>query len=216
MDNKDNSQSWQEVLEFWFPEGPSLQIDPTTHNDYWFWRMRGGADSEIISRFSSLTTEAAAGNLHSWASEPESRLALIIALDQFSRSVWRDSSRAFAQDTTALALVMDGLSNDHYAALSTPWHKIVYGLPLGHCEGTNHLERLDLLITLREEITAQAPAQILPIYQSLVKQAHDVRKVIAAFGRHPHRNQILGRPSTVDEESYIAKKRFPHLQAFQT
>lgn len=215
MNHKDNNQPWQEVLDFWFPEGLSLQIDLTAHSDYWFWRMRGGADSEIIDRFSKLTAEAAAGNLNFWASEPDGRLALIIALDQFSRSVWRDSVRAFAQDTTALALVMEGLSNGHYAALPTPWCKIVYGLPLGHCEGTDHLERLDLLITLREEIAAQAPTHLLPIYQSLVKQAHDVREVIATFGRHPHRNQILGRPSTADEEAYIAEKKFPHLRAFQ-
>lgn len=215
MDNKDGSQSWQEVLKFWFPEGRSLQIDPTTHKDYWFWRMHGGADSEIARRFSNLTADAAAGNLDHWASESDSRLALIIALDQFPRSVWRDSARAFAQDTAALALVMEGLSNGHYAALPTPWCKIVYGQPLGHCEGTDHLDRLDLLIKLREEIAAQAPVQLVPLYQSLVKQAHDVQEVIANFGRHPHRNQILGRPSTSGEEAYIAKMQFPHLRAFQ-
>lgn len=215
MDNSDGSRPWQDVLDFWFPEGYSLQIDLATHQDYWFWRMQGGADSEITNRFSELTAEAAAGNLNHWASDPNGRLALIIVLDQFSRSVWRDSVRAYAQDTAALALVMQGLSKGHYVALPTPWHKIVYGLPLGHCEGDDHLERLELLISLREETAAQAPDHLLPIYQSLVKQAHDVQEIIAAFGRHPHRNHLLGRRSTSDEEAYIAKKQFPHLRAFQ-
>lgn len=215
MDNRNGNQTWQEVLDFWFPEGRSLQIDPATHRDYWFWRMRGGADREITSRFSDLTVEAAAGHLDHWASESDGRLALIIVLDQFSRSVWRDSARAFAQDTAALALVMEGLSNGHYAALPTSWFKIVYGLPLGHCEGADHLDRLDLLIKLREDIAVQVPVHLLPIYQSLVKQAYDVREIISAFGRHPHRNQLLGRRSTPDEEAYIAKKQFPHLRAFQ-
>ncbi|MFW8565809.1 DUF924 family protein [Orrella sp. 11846] len=215
MNNDNDAQVWQEVLDFWFPEGRSLQIDSTTHKDYWFWRMRGGADNEIVDRFSDLTEKAAAGHLDHWASEPDGRLALIIVLDQFSRSVWRDSARAFAQDPAALRLTMEGLSNGHYATLSMPWFKIVFGLPLGHCEGDDHLERLDLLIQLRQDIADQVPAQLMPIYQSLVKQAQDVREIIATFGRHPHRNQLLVRPSTPAEEIYIVEKQFPHLRAFK-
>lgn len=216
MNDNETSRARQEVLDFWFPEGDSLQIDLAIHKDYWFWRMRGGADSEITHRFSELTAEAAAGHFDHWRSDPEGRLALIIVLDQFSRSVWRDNARAYAQDTAALALTMEGLSNGHYAALLTPWHKIVYGLPLGHCEGGDHLKRLDLLIELREEIAAHAPPGLLPIYESLVKQAGDVRQVIAAFGRHPHRNHLLGRRSTPEEEAYLGEKQFPHLRAFQS
>ncbi|MEW6017853.1 MAG: DUF924 family protein, partial [Pseudomonadota bacterium] len=125
--------------------------------DRWFWRMRGGADSEIESRFSELTAEGAVGNLDPRASDSEGRLALIIVLDQFSRSVWRGNVRAFAQDKAALALAMEGLTNGQYAALPTPWFKVVHGLPLGHCEGPEHLERLDLLIRLRKERSPQKP-----------------------------------------------------------
>ncbi|MCK9511742.1 MAG: DUF924 domain-containing protein [Pigmentiphaga sp.] len=215
MDDRNDGQAWQEVLDFWFPEERSPQLDPAVHQDYWAWRMRGGADVEITKRFSDLTAEAAAGERDHWASDSDGRLALIIVLDQFSRSVWRDRARAYAQDPVALALTMESLSNGHYAAQSAPWRKVVYGLPLGHCEGPDHLDRIARLIRLREEIAAQAPAHLAPIYLSLVKQAHDVREVIARFGRHPHRNEILGRRSTPDEEAYIAQKRFPHLRAFQ-
>ena len=215
MNHHDNKQAWQEILEFWFPEGRCLDIDLETHRDYWLWRMRGGADNAIIQRFSALTARAAAGELNSWAADAEGRLALIIVLDQFSRSVWRDSARAYAQDPAALALTIEGLSNGHYAALSMPWYKLVFGLPLGHCEGSDHPERLKLLIRLREEITEQTPPHLAPIYQSFIKQAHDVRQVITAFGRHPHRNQILERPSTPDEEAYLATKQFPHLRVLQ-
>ncbi|MCK0537112.1 DUF924 family protein [Alcanivorax quisquiliarum] len=207
--------AWQEVLAFWFPEGHSLRVDPGVHQDHWFWRMRGGADQVIVDRFSALTADAAAGGLDGWAESPEGRLALIIVLDQFSRSVWRGSARAFAQDAAALEWVTAGLANGHYTTLATPWQKIVYGLPLGHCEGPGHLGRLDLLIALREEIAAQAPAPLQPIYRALVKQAHDVRRVIAAFGRHPHRNELLGRVSTPAEHAYIKQGQFPHLRAFE-
>lgn len=215
MKTGSDEQNWEEVLEFWFPEGRSLQVDADAHRDHWFWRMQGGADSEIMTRFSDLTAQAAAGNLDHWATDPEGRLALIILLDQFSRSVWRGSPRAFAQDPAALAISLDGLSNGHYAALPAPWHKVVHGLPLGHCEGPDHLERIDRLIGLREEIAAEAPARLQPIYLSLVKQARDVRKVIAAFGRHPHRNKVFERDATPAEEAYLKEGDFPHDRAFQ-
>lgn len=215
MTRRASDQGWREVLHFWFPEGRSFQIDMNSHRDHWFWRMRGGADNKITARFAELTVEGAAGNLDHWASDPEGRLALIIVLDQFSRSVWRGNAHAFAQDKAALALAMDGLSNGHYAALSTPWFKVVHGLPLGHCEGPDHLERLERLIKLREEIAAEAPAHLQPIYQSLVKQAGDVKQVIAVFGRHPHRNQVLGRRSSPAEVAYLKEGEFPHEKSFE-
>jgi len=209
-------QPWQEVLDFWFPEGRSLSIDPGAHRDHWRWRLQGSADSDILARFSDLTAAAAAGNLGHWATDPEGRLALIILLDQFSRSVWRDTPRAYAQDPAALALAMEGLTNGHYAALATPWMKVVHTQPLGHCEGPDHSQRLDLLIQLRSGIAAEAPSPLQPIYRSLVTQARDVKEVISAFGRHPHRNRILGRPSTPAEDAYIEQGHFPHLRAFRT
>ncbi len=215
MNTGTDRPAWRDVVQFWFPEGTSLSIDANTHKEYWRWRMQGGADEEIRARFTELTTEGAAGGLNHWASLPEGRLALIIVLDQFPRSVWRGTSRAFAQDPAALALAVEGLTNGHYAALGPPWFKIVHGLPLGHCEGEDHLARLDLLIQLRTDIAAEAPAQLQPIYRSLVKQAGDVKQVIVNFGRHPHRNKILGRQSTAAENVYLAEGRFPHQRAFQ-
>lgn len=206
---------WKDILRFWFPEGRASEIDIDAHRAHWFWRMQGGTDNEIRARFSGITAQAATGALDHWADDPEGRLALIIVLDQFSRSLWRDTPLAFKQDPAALALAMEGLSNGHYAALATPWFKIVYSQPLGHCEGPDHLERLDLLIRLREGIVSEAPDHLEPVYQSLVTQAHEVRRVIATFNRHPHRNSVLGRQSTPEEQAYIAEASFPHLKAFR-
>lgn len=207
--------AWEPVLDFWFPEGRALTIDPKSHSANWHWRMQGGADDEIVAQFSDLTEQAATGALDHWAQTPEGRLALIIILDQFSRSVWRDSPRAFAQDQRALALANEGYLLGHDAALPTPWFKVVFGLPLGHCEGDDHLQRLDRLIGLRQAIAAHAPLALQPIYHALVEQAGKVRQVIAAFGRHPHRNSVLGRSSTPAEQAYIESGEFPHLQAFR-
>lgn len=208
-------QEWDDVLDFWFPEGHSRNVDARAHSAHWFWRMQGGADDEIVARFSDLTRQAATGALDHWGLHPHGRLALIVILDQFSRSVWRGGTSAYAQDIRALSLATEGLTNGHYSSLETPWFRVVFGLPLGHCEGHDHLQRVDRLIGLRTEIAAEVPTPLQPTYASLVKQARDVRKVIAAFGRHPHRNAVLGRASTAAEEEYIAKGEFPHREAFQ-
>ena len=208
-------EDWDEVLDFWFPEGCALDVDPQAHHAHWRWRMQGGADNEIMARFADVTESAAQRQLDHWAQDPYGRLALITVLDQFSRSVWREYARAFAQDPYALSVVMSGLSNGDYSRLETPWFQIVFGLPLGHCEGPDHLQRLDQLIALRQDIAATAPTPLKPIYSGLVSQAGDVRKIIAAFGRHPHRNGVLNRKSTAEEEAYLAKGQFPHMKAFR-
>lgn len=203
---------WEEILQFWFPDQPDE--DPETHSAHWRWRMRGGADQEIIARFAGLTAQAATGELDHWADDPRGRLALIIALDQFPRSVWRGTPRAFAQDEKALALVLEGLENGHFDALATAWERTVFHVPLGHCEGPGHLERLDLAERLARDILATAPTHLKAGYEFAVQQQIEFRKVIAAFGRHPHRNAILGRASTPEEEAYIADGQFPHLRPF--
>lgn len=208
------AQPWRDVLDFWFPEGRNADVGLEIHRKHWSWRMQGGADEAIVTRFSELTVRGAENKLNHWADDPEGRLSLIIVLDQFSRSLWRSKARAFAQDAAALRLAMEGFANGHYEALKMPWFKIAHTQPLGHCEGPDHLERIDLLIRLRGDITSNAPDHLQRIYRSLEKQAEDVRQVISAFSRHPHRNQILGRQSTSAEREYIKKNDFPHLRAF--
>lgn len=209
------SEPWHDVLDFWFPEGRAANMDAEVHWRHWTWRMHGGADQAIITRFAGLTARVATGELDHWASGAEGRLALIIVLDQFSRSLWRGTPRAFAQDTAALKLSMEGLANGHYQALGPPWFRIVHTQPLGHCEGPDHLNRMELLVSLRTEIAGSVPDHLQPIYRSLIRQAEDVRAVIAAFGHHPHRNPILGRQSTPAEQAYFAEGKFPHARAFQ-
>jgi uncharacterized protein (DUF924 family) len=154
------------------------------------WWFRGGADSGIAQRFPLLLERARGGELDHWSQWPRPRLALIIVLDQFSRSLFRDTARAFAQDQKALALALEGIEIGHYAALNTPWEKTFFFLPLGHSEQLCHLERA---VTLAEELAGSAPPELRKILEHSASQARGHRDVIARFGRHPHRNAILGR-----------------------
>jgi len=116
------------------------------------WWFGGGSDETIGTGYAALTERAARGELDGWADAPRSRLALIIVLDQFSRSLYRNTPRAFAQDPKALGLTLAGLENGHYAALETPWEKTFFFLPLGHSEYLPYQERA---VTLAEELVVR-------------------------------------------------------------
>lgn len=197
-----------EVLEFWFPDAPNPE--PDRHMDHWIWRMRGGAHDAVVAQYSEITEQAAAGDLDHWAATPRGRMTLIILLDQFSRSVWAGTPRAFAQDPKALALCLEGFENGHFDALDSVWQKSAYKLPLEHCECPDHLANVDRAIAVARAIAAEAPAPLRALYERSVQQPELHRAVIAAYGRHPHRNAVLGRVSTAAEQAYLAKGGFPH------
>src|SRR5262245_14245353 len=105
-------EEFETVLSFWFPELSSSDHDGMVRQfEWWF---HGGADSAIAERFPTLLERAAHGELDNWAHKPRSRLGLIIVLDQFSRSLYRGSARAYAQDQKALALALEGIEIGQY------------------------------------------------------------------------------------------------------
>jgi uncharacterized protein (DUF924 family) len=200
----------QQVLDFWFPES-GHQDDRAAHGAFWAERMQGGMDKRIIADFADLTLAAATGRLDHWADTPRGRLALLIALDQFPRSLWRDMPAAFAQDIKATRLALDGIAKGDLDGLA-PWEQTFYHIAISHCEGPNHVQRMDMLSDLAERIIASLPDHLAELGADFRAQHARVRDIIVRFGRHPHRNKVLGRPSTQDEETYIATGDFPHLR----
>ncbi len=197
-----------DVLRFWYPERLSGANHATMVSQFAWW-FRGGADSAITERFQLLLEQAARGERDHWSRMPRSRLALIIVLDQFSRSVYRGTERAYAQDPKALALALEGIEIGHYAALDTPWEKTFFFLPLGHSEELAHPETA---VRLAEELVEQGPAELRRVLEHSAAQARGHRDVIARFGRHPHRNAVLGRESTPEELDYLAGGQLVHTR----
>lgn len=197
-----------EIVDFWFPEGPDP--DPQQHIDLWTWRMRGGADDEILTRYSEVTEHAASGAFDAWAATPLGRLALIILLDQFPRTVWAGREKAYSQDPKALDLCLEGLDNGHFDALGNVWYKTAFKMPMEHCECPNHLANLDRVIEIADQLVDEAPGQLKQVYRFAAEQPRKHRAVIARFGRHAHRNDILGRESTPEELLYLERGEFPH------
>jgi uncharacterized protein (DUF924 family) len=194
-----------DVLRFWFP-GDSAALPAPQQLLWWF---RGGADLEICARFASLHERAARGELDAWARDPRGRLALILVLDQFSRSIHRNSPKTWAQDPKALGVALEGLACGHYAALAAPWEKTFFFLPLGHSEDMACQQRA---VELAEALAAEAAPEARELLAHSASQARGHRDVIARFGRHPHRNALLGRPSTAAEREYLANEQLVHTR----
>jgi uncharacterized protein (DUF924 family) len=199
-----------ELLAFWFP--PGLDADRETHRRQFEWWFDGGADGAILERFVPTLEAAIAGALDGWAAAPRSRLALIIVLDQFSRTVYRGTARAYAQDAKALGLAVDGIDRGFYDRLPAVWEKVFFSLPLSHSETLALHERN---VSLNAALVDAAPAPLRAIYEFGAEQARGHRDVVARFGRHPHRNALLGRASTDAERAYIEAGDFVHRRLFQ-
>jgi uncharacterized protein (DUF924 family) len=197
----------EDVLRFWFPDLSGADHARIVRQfEWWF---RAGADADIAERFSELLERAVRGELDHWARRPRSRLALILVLDQFPRSFHRNTARAFAQDPRALSLALDGIEVGHFDALEDPWEKTFFVMPLGHSEELAHQERV---VEITRRLAEEAAPESRRMLEHSASQARGHRDVIARFGRHPHRNAILGRPSTPDELDYLARGQLVHTR----
>lgn len=198
------------VVAFWFPEGDAP--DTQEHQRLWNWRLRGGAYHEVVAQHAALTARAVGGELDDWAHHALGRLALIVVLEVWARVVWSGTPRAWAGGPAARALCLQGLANGHFEALPHVWHRAAFLSPLVHVEcdePARHLAQLDTAIALADGLVLQAPAPLQPWYLGSAAQARRHRAVIAQFGRFPHRNELLGRPSTPQELAFMASGDLP-------
>lgn len=181
----------QAVLDFWFlpPEHPGHGQSRAE----WF-RKDDGFDAQIRARFGALIDAAIAGALSDWDATPHGALARLIVLDQFTRNVYRGTPRAFAGDAGALALAVALTQAGQDRQLPPMLRAFVY-LPFEHAE--------DLAMQARAVELFQLLSQAQPGFESMLDYAERHLAVIARFGRFPHRNAILGRPSTPEEVEFL-------------
>jgi len=191
----------QVILDYWIGDADTDADEAKTKNKLWF-RKSAATDADIAALFSPTMGALAAGLANDWAAEaPKHRLAAIIALDQFSRNVFRDAPGAFENDPLALALALDGIERGEDTALSEVERMFTY-LPLEHSEAT---DMQALSIEKFTSLAADARPEFQAIADNVLDYAHQHKAVIDQFGRFPHRNVILGRDSTPEELAYLAK-----------
>ena len=202
--------TWRTVYNFWFPPGLD-GADLETHRRMFGWWFGGGASPELPP-FAPMVQAARTGRLVHWLALPRGRLSLIVVLDQFPRGLFAGTPDAYAYDPEALRIAEEGLRNGHYDALTRPWEKTFFFMPLVHAEGAGHRERLERAVAMTEGIALEAPERLRPVYQHSISQARGHLEVVSRFGRFPHRNPILGRPSTPEEQAYLDEGDFVHTR----
>ncbi|MBB1248024.1 DUF924 family protein [Rhizobium sp. G21] len=158
----------------------------------WF---NGGAafDEELESRFAALHDQACTGRLDAWTQSPKGALAMIILLDQLSRNLHRGTPRAFAEDRKALSLALEALEKGWDHEFPDRERQFFY-LPLMHSEDPDHQQTC---VALYEAIDNE----------NALKFAREHLDIIERFGRFPHRNDVLGRESTDEEEEFLKQHK---------
>ena len=169
---------FENVLQFWFDE-----IEPKQ-----WWVSDPAFDDLVRDRFAELLKQAAAGELYHWRENAPGRLAEIIVLDQFSRNVYRNTPRAFGQDGMALILAQEALALDVPQQL--PAERIAF-----------------LIMPYMHSESAAIHEQALRLFEQLAPGNLDFERkhkaIVDRFGRYPHRNEILGRNSSLEEIEFL-------------
>ena len=188
----------ESVLDFWFgPPGRAAEV-AGRRTKLWFGKSVEN-DRAVAERFAATLVAASAGELDPWAATPRGRLALVIVLDQFPHHIHRDRPQAFATDPHALAQSLAALDAGEDARLA-PIERVFVYLPLEHAESLAMQERS---VALFEKLAREADADERTLFDNFLDYAHQHRDVVARFGRFPHRNAILGRPSTPEETEFL-------------
>ncbi|MEH6634896.1 MAG: DUF924 family protein [Halioglobus sp.] len=185
------------IHAFWFGELDATGLCLTDHHALWF-KSSEQTDDSCRSRFGELVTQALAGQLNRWTDSDDGLIALLILLDQFPRNIYRGTPNAFAGDAQALALAQQAIACKRHQRLPAI-HRVFLYLPLEHTEDpTVQQACVDLFSELARMVDS---AQ----FADFARYARAHQDVITAFGRFPHRNDILGRQSTPEEIAYLEK-----------
>jgi uncharacterized protein (DUF924 family) len=170
----------REVLGFWFALTPEQHFATSAR-----------LDAEIGSRFGPLRDLVLGSGAQGWRDDPETLLAAVILLDQFSRNLHRDSAEAYAADPLALALALEAIDKGWDLAMDKDRRQFLY-LPLEHAEDA-----------AMQKLSVEKFGSLNDAYLLGFAQKHAA--VIARFGRYPSRNAALGRESTPEELEFVSQ-----------
>ncbi len=171
---------WDNILNFWFDKKNQKK-----------WFLKDSAFDDLIKlKYKSHVEKALSGQYDFWNKNFNSRLSLILLLDQMTRNIFRNSPKAFSGDEIALSLSMNAINEKQINYENDIKRRIFLLMPLMHSEDINVQ---NLSIKFFKNFTDK---------KSLT-YAQKHKEIIFKFGRFPHRNQILGRPSTDEEKRFL-------------
>ena len=187
------------VLAFWFRQR-ALSAPQIDHRmNIWF-----GEDSlfdqEIEREFKNDIEAASASRLMHWANAPQGRLALILLLDQFRRNIYRGTAAAFSHDRMALRLCVEGAMKKQDSGLP-PIERVFFYMPLQHAESKKVQAKS---VALYSRLARAVTPTYRETFETIAQFAELHADIVATFGRFPHRNALLGRENTAEEDEYLA------------
>lgn len=185
-----------DILDFWFGELDHRGCASDEKVRRW-WTKSDDFDRELEDRFGKLRREMLAGAHEDWLEDPDSLIAYIVVLDQFSRNIGRGTPVMYEADQRALAATKRALDAGLHRMMATSFRVALY-MPLMHSES---LADQDMCIGLFQELAAQR-RDVDRLGQN-VEFAIKHRDIVQRFGRFPHRNEILGRESTPEELEFL-------------
>jgi len=196
----------RQVRDFWFGKLPMTAQALEQRVKFWFpgnepEELQDKRDQVIRSRFGRLLEQAARGELASWADSPRRSLSLILLFDQFPRNIYRRTAKAFAYDDQALAVTLAGMRSAADGALDIV-ERLFFYMPLQHCEAREVQEES---VAAYRRLVGEAPQEFRSVFEASLESALEHRSIIEQFGRFPHRNEALGRPSTPQDETWLSE-----------
>jgi uncharacterized protein (DUF924 family) len=194
----------RQVRDFWFGKLPMTVEALNQRVRIWFpgevaVEVQRERDEALRTRFGHLVERAGKGELASWADSPRRCLSLIVLLDQFPRNIYRGTAQAFAYDDQALELTLSGMQSAADGALDVV-ERLFFYMPLQHCEAR---DVQDESVAAYRRLLTEAPQEFHEVFELSVQSAEQHRAIIAKFGRFPHRNEVLGRRGTAEEEAWL-------------
>ena len=195
----------EEVLTFWFEGVDDSALIEQKGPPYNKWFVKNPKfDEDIRTRFTALLQEADEGKCSDWEKSPRGTLALIIVFDQFSRNMYHGTRQMFAYDKKALFLSQSAIQQNKDRAFSLIERTFLY-MPFMHAED-RAAQELSLLCfgRLVEESKKINPLNT-PYFRYSLDYARRHSAIIERFGRFPHRNALLKRPSTLEESAFLQK-----------
>jgi uncharacterized protein (DUF924 family) len=187
------------IMDFWFGQACASPAATLERNPFWF-----GSDSvldqQIWELYADTVTDAGAGHYADWAESAHGRLALILLLDQFPRNIFRGTAEVFRYDAMALELAGQGITLGQFTGLTVP-EQAFFLMPYQHSEDVAVQNAGVALYSAMVDDAADEWRDVAAGYRDFAAQHRDI---IAEYGRFPHRNSVLGRSSTPDEDGYLA------------
>lgn len=189
----------ESILSFWFAEKELTAPKIDRRMDVWFGTDQI-FDHEIRKDFTDEVDRASTGKLDHWAKQPRGRLALILLLDQFRRNIYRGTAKAFELDKVALKLCVEGAMAKLDQSL-TPIQRVFFYMPLQHSESRRVQAKSS---ELYNKLADAVSPTFRETFTTIAQFADLHRDIIDRFGRFPHRNILLGRENTPEEDEYLA------------